>query len=130
MGAPLGAHLGESVRILVVGWASTNRKVKLKSQSVEALKSHRARQKEERLRLGSLREDHELVFPNWTGKPTNADNINHREFKTLLKKAGLSGFTFHSLWRTCATLLLSKNIKPKIIQEMLRHAMISQMMDT
>ena len=60
----------------------------------------------------------------------NADNLYHREFKPLLKKAGLSGFTFHSLRHTCATLLCSKNVNPKIIQEMMGHANISQTMDT
>jgi len=54
----------------------------------------------------------------------NADNLYHREFKPLLKKAGLCGFTFHSLRHTCATLLLSKNVNPKIIQEMLGHATV------
>jgi integrase len=55
----------------------------------------------------------------------NADNLYHREFKPLLKKAGLTGFTFHSLRHTCATLLLCKNVNPKIVQEMLGHATIS-----
>ena len=55
----------------------------------------------------------------------NADNLYHREFKPLLKQAGLSGFTFHSLRHTSATLLLSKNVNPKIVQEMLGHATIS-----
>jgi integrase len=36
----------------------------------------------------------------------------------------------HSLRHTCATLLLSKNVNPKIVQEMLGHATISQTMDT
>jgi integrase len=40
------------------------------------------------------------------------------------------GFTFHSLRHTCATLLLYKNVNPKIVQEMLGHATISQTMDT
>ncbi len=108
----------------------SRRTVKLTGQAVEALKSHRARQNEERLRLGSLWEDHNLVFPNQLGKPMNADNLYHREFRPLLEKAGLSGFTFHSLRHTCATLLLSKNVNPKIVQEMLGHATISQTMDT
>ena len=60
----------------------------------------------------------------------NADNLYHREFKPLLKDVGLSGFTFHSLRHTCATLFLSKNVNPKIVQEMLGHATISQTMDT
>lgn len=58
------------------------------------------------------------------------NNLYHRDFKSLLKRAGLSGFTFHSLRHTCATLLLSKNVNPKIVQEMLGHATISQTMDT
>ena len=105
------------------------RTVKLTEQAIEALKGHRARQNEERLRLGSLWEDHNLVFPNRVGKPMNADNLYHREFKPLLKEAGLSGFTFHSLRHTCATLLCSKNVNPKIVQEMMGHANISQTMD-
>jgi integrase len=104
--------------------------IKLTGQAAEVLKRHRAGQNEERLRLGSLWEDHDLVFPNRVGKPMNADNLYHREYKPLLKKAGLSGFTFHSLRHTCATLLLSKNVNPKIVQEMLGHATISQTMDT
>jgi integrase len=70
------------------------------------------------------------VFPNRVGKPMYADNPYHRGFKPLLKKAGLSGFTFHSLRHTCATLLCSKNVNPKIVQEMWGHANISQTMDT
>ncbi len=95
-----------------------------------ALKSHRARQNKERLRLGSLWEDHSLVFPNQLGRPMNADNLYHRGFKPLLEKAGLSGFTFHSLRHTCATLLLSKNVHPKIVQEMLGHANVAITLDT
>jgi integrase len=60
----------------------------------------------------------------------NADNLYHREFKPLLNKAGLYGFTFHSLRHTCATLLCSKNVNPKIVQEMMGHANISRTVDT
>jgi integrase len=110
--------------------SKSRRTVKLTPQAAEALKGHRARQNEERLQLGSLWEDRGLVFPNRSGKPMNADNLYHRGFKPLLEKAGLSGFTFHSLRHTCATLLLSKNVNPKIVSEMLGHATISQTMDT
>ena len=112
--------------------AKSRRTVRLTSQATEALRSHRAVQNEERLRLGSLWEDHGLVFPNRRGKPMDHNNPYHRDFKTLLKKAHLAdqGFTFHSLRHTCATLLVSKNVNPKIVQEMLGHATISQTMDT
>jgi integrase len=70
------------------------------------------------------------VFPNQYGKPINADNLYHRGFKPLLEKAGLSGFTSDFLRHMCATLLLAKNVNPKIVSEMLGHATISQTMDT
>jgi integrase len=108
----------------------SRRTVKLTAQAAEALKGYRARQNEERLQLGSLWEDWGLVFPNRSGKPMNADYLYHRGFKPLLERAELSGFTFHSLRHTCATLLLSKNVNPKIVSEMLGHATISQTMDT
>ena len=60
----------------------------------------------------------------------NTDNLYRHELKPLLKKAGLSGFTFHSLRHTCATLLCSKNVNPKIVQEMMGHANIPQTVDT
>jgi integrase len=108
----------------------SRRTVKLTPQAAEALKGHRARQNEERLQLGSLWEDWGLVFPNRSGKPMNPDYLYHRGFKPLLERAELSGFTFHSLRHTCATLLLSENVNPKIVSEMLGHATISQTMDT
>jgi hypothetical protein len=45
------------------------------------------------------------------------NNLYHQGFKALLKRAGFSSFTLHSLRRPCATLLLSKNVNPKIVQE-------------
>src|SRR5918994_4706167 len=110
--------------------SKSRRTVKLTPQAAEALRAHRVRQNEERLQLGSLWEERDLVFPNRRGKPMNADNLYHRDFKPLLERAGLSGFTFHSLRHTCATLLLIKNVNPKIVSEMLGHATIAQTMDT
>jgi integrase len=113
----------------------SRRTVKLTNQAIEALKLHRKLQNEERLRAPKW-EDRSLVFPNRVGKPMDHNNLYHRDFKSLLKRAGLwskdqeKRFTFHSLRHTCATLLLSKNVNPKIVQEMLGHATITQTMDT
>ena len=77
-----------------------------------------------------------LVFPNRVGKPMDHNNLYHRDFKSSLKRAGLwsedkeKRFTFHSLRHTCATLLVSKNVNPKTVQEMLGHATTTQTMDT
>ena len=46
-------------------------------------------------------------------------------------RAGLSAETrFHDLRHTCATLLLSRNVNPKIVSEMLGHANIAITLDT
>ena len=113
----------------------SRRTMKLTLQAVEALRLHRKRQNEEQLKAAKW-EDHGLIFPNRVGKPMDHNNLYHRDFKSLLKRAGLwsedkdKRFTFHSLRHTCVTLLVSKNVHPKIIQEMLGHATITQTMDT
>jgi integrase len=48
----------------------------------------------------------------------------------LLSQAGLPDIRFHDLRHTCATLLLTKGIHPKIVSEMLRHSSIAITLDT
>jgi len=110
---------------------ASRRSVPLNRSAVAALKTHRLRQNEVRLRLGELWEDHDLVFPNRVGKPINSSNFYHREFTVLLKKAGLQdqGFTFHSLRHTFATELFRRRMHPKIAQSLLGHSSITQTMD-
>jgi integrase len=62
--------------------------------------------------------------------PLSRHNVFNRSFQPLLKKAGLPHtIRFHDLRHTYATLLCSKNVNPKVVQEMLGHANISQTMD-
>lgn len=57
--------------------------------------------------------------------------VRSRSFARILKRAGLPADTrFHDLRHTCATLLLSRNVNPKIVSEMLGHANIASMLDT
>lgn len=107
------------------------RSIRLTRQAVEALRSHRKAQNEERLRLGGLWEDHGLVFPAQTGTPMNARNLTVRSFKPLLERAELPRTVrVHDLRHTCATLLLGKGVHPKIVQELLGHATIAITLDT
>jgi integrase len=107
------------------------RSIKLTRQAVEALRTHRKRQNEERLRFGNLWQDSGLVFPAQTGTPMNAKNLTARSFKPLLERAGLSSTVrLHDLRHTCATLLLGKGVHPKIVQELLGHATIAITLDT
>ena len=45
-------------------------------------------------------------------------------FKKVISEAGVPNIRFHDLWHTVATLLLSKEINPKIVQEQLGHSSI------
>jgi integrase len=60
----------------------------------------------------------------------NPENLVRRSFKPLLSRAGLPDIRFHDLRHTCATLLLSRNVHPKYVQELLGHASIALTLDT
>ena len=64
------------------------------------------------------------------GTPLNRHNLAYRSFKHLLKRAGLPNMRFHDLRHTCATLLLSKGVHAKFVQELLGHSTISITLDT
>jgi integrase len=106
------------------------RSVRLTGHTVAALKNHRKRQLEERLAAGSLWRENDLVFASTVGTPVDVGNLTYRSFRPLLERAGLPRIRFHDLRHTCATILLSKGTHPKIVQEMLGHATITQTMDT
>jgi integrase len=97
---------------------------------VEALNGHLAPQMVQRTILGELYEHQSLVFATQRGTLVNPTNLRKRSFEPLLEKAGLPAIRFHDLRHTCATLLLSRNVNPKIVSEMLGHATIAITLDT
>ena len=56
--------------------------------------------------------------------------LRKRSLKLLLERAGLSDIRFHDLRHTCATLLLPRNVNPKIACEMLGHSSIAIILGT
>ena len=109
----------------------SRRTVRLTVGAIAALQDHLKRQMEEMDRLGSLYKPGGLVFANEIGGIFNPSNLRNRSFARLLMRAGLSAETrFHDLRHTCATLLLSRNVNPKIVSEMLGHANIAITLDT
>ena len=108
---------------------ASRRSVRLNKTATAALRAHRARQNQERIAARTWR-DTGLVFPNRIGGPIDPTNLYNREYKPLLKRVGLEGFTFHALRHTFATALLSRGEHPKRVQSLLGHASITQTMDT
>jgi integrase len=109
---------------------NSRRTVGLTDGAVEALREHLTRQLEEMKSAGSLYRPGGLVFANEVGGIVNPSNLRNRSLKALLERAGLPAIRFHDLRHTCATLLLSRNVNPKIVSEMLGHASIAITLDT
>ena len=110
--------------------AKGRRTVKLTRDAAEALREHLSRQLEEIDGLGDLFEDNGFVFCTAKGTLINPSNLRKRSFAPLLVRAGLPHMTFHQLRHTAATILLLKNVNPKIVSEMLGHASIAITLDT
>lgn len=109
--------------------AHSRRRVALTGLAVAALRTHRARQLEERLLLGPEWEDHDLVFCRLDGRPLDGTNLLRTDFYPLLERAGLPRVRFHDLRHSAATLLLAQGIHPKIVSELLGHTTIRVTMD-
>ena len=69
------------------------------------------------------------MFRTRRGTPIRRDNLHARRWKPLLRRAGLPDIRFHDLRHTCATLLLTKGVHPKIVSEMLGHSSESITLD-
>ncbi len=79
--------------------------------------------------MGDDYQDQGLIFPGERGQPMRPYTLTGK-LERSLKRAGLPHIRFHDLRHTCATLLLSKGVHPKFVQELLGHATISITLDT
>ncbi len=106
----------------------SRRRIALSAPVVEALRQHRTRQQVERLAAGPAWQEYGSVFCDEVGIPLNDGHVRRRHWR-LLKAAGLPRVRFHDLRHTCATLLLSQRINPKVVSEMLGHSTVSITLD-
>ena len=88
----------------------------------EMLKKERMRQLQERLKGKRINE--ELIFFDKNGRPIGEDCISQR-FRRFLKNTGLKQIRFHDLRHAHATLLIQKNVNPKIVSDRLGHSNIT-----
>ncbi|MCP4383140.1 MAG: site-specific integrase [Hyphomicrobiales bacterium] len=119
---------------LVFDTTKTNksrRRISLDPATVASLRSHRARQAQDRLLVGDAWDDsNDLVFTNPDGTPVHPDRWT-RQFKRHVKDLGLPELRGpHSLRHTWATLALEAGVHPKIVSERLGHSTIAITLDT
>ena len=107
---------------------SGQRNIPLTDDAIKELKKYRKRQREEKMRLGEAYQDHGLVFCKEDGSFIDPRDFT-KGFQRHLEAAGLPRVRLHDLRHTHASLLLSRGVHPKIVQERLGHSSITMTLD-
>ncbi len=109
--------------------AQSKRQLPIPGDLVDALRRHRTRQLEERLRAGAQWDGTwDLVFCTPIGAPLDSRSVS-RSFQESLTKAGLESRRFHDLRHSCGSFLAARGVHPRIIMEILGHATIAMTMN-
>ncbi len=70
----------------------------------------------------------DYVFTTEKGTIINPRNLL-RQFKELLKQAGIREIRFHDLRHSCATVLIAQGVHPRTVMQILGHSQISTTMN-
>ena len=95
---------------------------------VAALHQHKAVQLGEQMLAGSEWHDEDLVFAQPNGRPIDKKS-DYDDWTRLLQKAGVRHVRLHDGRHTAATLLLSENVHPRVVMELLGHSQMRTTMD-
>ena len=109
--------------------ARSRRTLVLPEIAIDALKMHKGQQLASKLKAGERWHESDLVFTTRYGTPINRHNLT-RDYKALLKRAGLPELRFHDLRHTAASLFCAQNVQPRDLMEILGHSQISLTMNT
>jgi integrase len=107
----------------------SRRRIALTPLAIDALARRRARQAEERLKVGAAWRDYGLVFTTLIGDPIHPCGFNRDKLWPIMKEAGLRRIRFHDLRHTAATLMLLQGVHVKVVSEMLGHSSVSITLD-
>lgn len=101
----------------------SRRTVALPAALVDALRQHRTRQIEERLRAGPAwcGNEWDLVFRRETGEPISNSTLT-KQFQALLARAGLPRHRFHDLRHGAASFMLAEGASLRVVMEVLGHS--------
>ncbi|WP_417900455.1 tyrosine-type recombinase/integrase [Bacillus haimaensis] len=105
-----------------------DRTIVIGKKLMKHLMSHYNRYQDLKNQLGSSFNPNDLVFFNSNGNYPSLREL-HRVYKSAIKRAGLKDARFHDLRHSHATILLQKNVHPKIVSERLGHSKIGNTLD-
>ena len=105
-----------------------SRDVELPASLVAILKSHRAAQAEERLALGSVYADGDLIFAMPDGNSIRPWNFG-AAFADLVRRAGVTRIRLHDLRDTHASLSAKAGVPIEVLSRRLGHSSIGITMD-
>ena len=108
--------------------ARSRRSVDLDAETVRLLGAHRARQLEERMLVGAVYQDRDLVFPRPDGDPWNPDSLG-RAFERAVARLDLPRIRLHDLRHSHAVHLLAAGQNPRLVSERLGHASVGFTLD-
>ncbi|HJQ41729.1 MAG TPA: tyrosine-type recombinase/integrase, partial [Jatrophihabitantaceae bacterium] len=100
------------------------RTVPLVGNLVDVLRSHRARQAQERLAAGRTWVDRDHVFTTLRGEPLGASAI-WTWWNAVTARADIGHHRFHATRHTAATMLLDEGVPLEVVSAILGHANLS-----
>jgi integrase len=107
----------------------SQRRLNLSPSLALFLREYRTERQAERLLLGKMLSEDDLVFGSVDGTPMDPGTLTHN-FTRIAWRAGLAGTRFHDLRYTFASLMLLAGIHAKIVSEMLGHSSVAFTLDT
>ena len=107
--------------VATVKTKSGRRRIDLSDHLLDTLKDLRKQKQKEALKRGK-NEIPEWVFASRSGSFTNINCVKTRNFKKVLKKAGLRSIRFHDLRHTFASQLLSNGTNILYVSQQLGHS--------
>ena len=102
--------------------------ITLGSNTIQKLREHQRLNQEERIEAGIRWQENNLIFPSTVGTPMEQRNL-HRDFKSIIKKAGLPDIRFHDLRHTAASIMLNHGVPVIVVSRRLGHSKPSITLD-
>ena len=97
------------------------RSIRLDGSTLQVLSEHLVQQRLDRFSSGERWQDFDLIFPSSIGTPQSPSNLL-KEFKTILREAGVRLIRFHDLRHCAASYMLNQGIPVSDVSKILGHS--------